>query len=66
MKNFFKIMTNFFKFRSISAINDDMRKLPSENCEAYKKLVKEEARTWCYLAAAYLLFAAIFEAVMLL
>ncbi len=61
-------MRNFFKFRSISAINDDMRKLPSNNtnCEAYKKLAKEEVRTWCYLAAAYLVFAAIFEAVMLL
>jgi len=61
-----KNILNKLKFRSISAINDDMRKLPGENCEAYKKLAKEEVRTWCYLAAAYLVFAAIFEAIMLL
>lgn len=59
-------MKNIFKFRSISAINDDMRKLPSEDCEAYKKLVKEERQTWYYLLAAYLVFAAIFELIMCL
>ncbi|MCP4055142.1 MAG: hypothetical protein GY739_19295 [Mesoflavibacter sp.] len=62
-----KNILNKLKFRSISAINDDIRKLPSdnkENCEAYKQLVKEESRTWCYLLAAYLVFAAIFELIM--
>lgn len=59
-------MKNIFKFRSISEINSDIRDLPGEGCEAYQKLVKEETKTWCLLLAAYCMFAAVFDCLMLL
>jgi hypothetical protein len=59
-------MKNIFKFRSISEINSDIRGLPGEGCAAHQKLVKEETRTWRLLLAAYCVFAAVFNYLMLL
>lgn len=59
-------MKKFFKFRSISEINSDIRDLPGEGCAAHQKLVKEEVRTWYLLSAAYCVFAAVFDCLMLL